>query len=126
MLVARLPTPYLCCVPLIYDAFCFGNCSSLLRVETYYLQECIPVGCIPPALYHAGGIHDRDPPNRDPRTETPGIETPPRTETPQTETPRQRTPRQRPPWDRDRDSPVNRITDMCKNITLPQLRCGRQ
>ena len=21
--------------------------------------------------------------------------------------------------------PVNRITDMCKNITLPQLRCGR-
>ena len=24
----------------------------------------------------------------------------------------------------DRDSPVNRITDTCKNITLPQLRCG--
>ena len=21
--------------------------------------------------------------------------------------------------------PVNRITDACKNITLPQLRCGR-
>ena len=24
------------------------------------------------------------------------------------------------------DHPVNRITDTCKNITLPQLRCGRQ
>ena len=24
-----------------------------------------------------------------------------------------------------RHPPVNRITDMCKNITLPQLRCGR-
>ena len=24
-----------------------------------------------------------------------------------------------------RHSPVNRITDRCKNITLPQLRCGR-
>ena len=23
------------------------------------------------------------------------------------------------------DPPVNRITDTCKNITLPQLRCGR-
>ena len=22
-------------------------------------------------------------------------------------------------------SPVNRMTDRCKNITLPQLRCGR-
>ena len=21
--------------------------------------------------------------------------------------------------------PINRITDACKNITLPQLRCGR-
>ena len=23
------------------------------------------------------------------------------------------------------DPPVNRMTDRCKNITLPQLRCGR-
>ena len=27
-------------------------------------------------------------------------------------------------WDTT-PSPVNRITDTCKNITLPQLRCGR-
>ena len=25
----------------------------------------------------------------------------------------------------NRDPPVNRITDGCKNITLPQLHCGR-
>ena len=25
----------------------------------------------------------------------------------------------------DRDPPVNRMTDMCSNITLPQLLCGR-
>ena len=29
----------------------------------------------------------------------------------------------RPPW--SRHPPVNRITDACENITLPQLRCGR-
>ena len=48
---------------------------------------------------------DKDPWDRDPpQTETPGMET---------------------PWDADPLPPVNRITDMCKNITLPQLRHGR-
>ena len=28
-------------------------------------------------------------------------------------------------WDTTPPPPVNRITDTCKNITLPQLRCGR-
>ena len=28
-------------------------------------------------------------------------------------------------WDTNPPSHVNRITDTCKNITLPQLRCGR-
>ena len=35
----------------------------------------------------------------------------------------QRPPRQRPPW--TETTPVNRITDRCKNITLPQLHCVR-
>ena len=53
---------------------------------------------------HTGGLHDTDPPG------------------------------QRSPRDGDRDPhpgretevpPVDRMTDTCKNITLPQLRCGR-
>ena len=52
-------------------------------------------------------------------TETPWTETPPWTESPLG----QRPPGQRPPL--NRDPPVNRITDRCTNITLPQLRCGR-
>ena len=35
-------------------------------------------------------------------------------------------PGQRPPWTEPPPPPaVNRITDRCKSITLPQLRCGR-
>ena len=30
-----------------------------------------------------------------------------------------------PPGNRRRHPPVDRMADMCKNITLPQLRCGR-
>ena len=76
--VAGLPTPYLCCVvPLIYGPFCFGNCSCLLRVETYYLQECIPVGCIPPAHYRTGGSHDRDTPDKEPPDRDPLDRDPP-------------------------------------------------
>ena len=128
--------------------------SQFIVVKIYYEQECIPVGCIPPTHYHMGGLHDRDPPDRDPLNRDPFTETPqqsPWTETPWIETlphrdPRQRHPGQRPPdrdpprqrplgqrtpshvtygacW--DRDPPVNRITDACKNITLPQLCCGR-
>ena len=30
-------------------------------------QECIPVGCVLPALYRTGvGLHDRDPPGQRP------------------------------------------------------------
>ena len=89
-------------------------------------QECIPVGCIPPAHYRTGGLCpvglpnwdppgqrppswtetplNRDPPRqRPPWTETPWTqnslwtETPPKTEAPWTETPRQRPPGHRPP-----------------------------
>ena len=30
-----------------------------------------------------------------------------------------------PPWSNHTCPPVNRMTNRCKNITLPQLRCGR-
>ena len=65
-------------------------------------------------------------------TETPWTETPSWTETPWIETPLDRdSPGQRPPWtetplDRDPAPPMNRITDRCKNITFPQLRCERK
>ena len=83
--------------------------------------------------YGGGGLPDRDspltesprqrPPDRDPHGQRlppgqrdPLYKEPSPQQTPLwTETP----PRQRPP------PPVNRITDRCKNITLPQLRCGR-
>ena len=57
-------------------------------------QECIPVGCVPPALYHMGGLCDRD---------TPWIETPLDRDTPGqrplwTETPLDRDPLERDPW----------------------------
>ena len=56
-------------------------------------QECIPVGCVPPAAVAVpgGGLHQAPPPEQAP-----------------------------PPL-----PPLNRITDACENITLPQLRCGR-
>ena len=67
------------------------------KINRNVKQECIPVGCIPPALPPYGGsLCDRDPPDRNP----PPGQIPPWTETP----------------------PVNRITDRCKNITFPQLR----
>ena len=55
-------------------------------------QECIPVGCVPPAHYRTGGLHDRDPPGQRPRSPD---RDPHRTETLQ----------QKHPWDRDRDPP---------------------
>ena len=77
-------------------------------------QECIPVGCVQPALYHTGGLPDRtslDREQRPPSTETtcpdrdPLGQRPPgqrpsgqRTETPWTETPHTET---HPPLDRD-------------------------
>ena len=77
-------------------------------VSALQQQQCIQVGCVLPTHYRSvgGGLPNRDPPGRQPL----GTELPP--------------PRQRPPW--TEEPPVNRITDRCKNITLPQLRCGRQ
>ena len=47
-----------------------------------------------------------------------GLHQAPREQTP----PRPGTP---PPEDQAHPPPVDRITDACENITLPQLRCGR-
>ena len=77
-------------------------------------QECIPVGCIPPAAVAVGGGGeglDQIPLNF-PLGFGPGD--PPREQTPRPGTPPEQTP-----------SPVDRITDACENITLLQLRCGR-
>ena len=48
-----------------------------------------------------GGVSTRYPPRPD--------QTPPGPDTPREQAPQ----------------PVNRMTDACENITLPQLRCGR-
>ena len=70
-------------------------------------QECIPVGCVPPtAVAVGGGLH-----HAPPREQTTPDQAPPQTGTPREQTP-----------PRSRHSPVNRITDTCKNITFPQLR----
>ena len=130
----------------------------------YSKNTCIPVACVPPALYHMGASltetlldrapfgqrhpRDRDPLDRNPLdrdpllTETPpGQRSPLWTETPSldrdtpwTETPHgqkhpmvrdtpldRNTPGQRHPLT---ETPVNRVTDRCKNINFLQLRCG--
>ena len=43
-------------------------------------------------------------------------------QTPQEQTPREQT---HTPLPQDQTPAINRITDACENITLPQLRCGR-
>ena len=79
-------------------------------------QECIPVGCVPPALYRTGGLPNRDPPDRDPPGQrpcwketplppdrdppgqTPRTETPLWTETPPGQAPLERDPPTETPW----------------------------
>ena len=66
-----------------------------------FKQECIPVGTyIPPALYRMEGLIGGS-----------------LSVSVQGESLSRR-------YLPDRDPPINRITDRCKNITLPQLRCG--
>ena len=100
--------------------------NAFLFMQIYGQQECIPVGCIPPA---AVAIRGGSPPG------TPLEQIPPRTRHPpfpadqappwdQAPPPRADTPTP-PPGPGTSPPPVNRITDACKNITLPQLRCGR-
>ena len=69
-----------------------------MQSVTYQLQECIPVGCVPPAAVAVpGGIHQALP-----REQTPPLGPDPLgTDTPQS----------RPP-------PVNRMTDACEKYNL--------
>ena len=136
------------------------NCNFLnlaeMKSKDKDQQECIPVGCVPPARNSTGGslsgglpgqrpLLDRDP--LLPWTKTPQTETPRQkpswTGTPWTETPSgQRHPLNRDPLGQrplslpppqscnlwcmlGQRPPLNRMTHRCKNITLPQLRCGR-
>ena len=85
----------------------------------HYEQECIPVGCV--ACYSSTGVSvqrglwtenpllDRDPLDRNPTLDSDPI--------------LDRIPPDRDLLDRDlpwtETSPVNRITDRCKNINLP-------
>ena len=102
-------------------------------------QECIPVGCVPPAdwpsLGEGGvcvvvvvvGVLARYPPGRYPHWQVPPRQVPPPGRyTPLGRSPPAGTPpgqvhppRQvHPPW--QVHPPVNRMTNWCKNITLPQ------
>ena len=70
-----------------------------------------------------GGVSTRRPPRAGtppgpgiPRTRHPPEETPPGDQAPP--------PGSTPPLGTRHPPPVDRITDACENITLPQLRCG--
>ena len=80
--------------------------SGFFKADHIGEQECIPVGCVPPAAVAVpGGLHQEPSPDQAPPWE---------------QTPLHQT----PPWTRHplgtRHLPVNRMTDRCKNITLPQ------
>ena len=65
-------------------------------------QECIPVGCVPPAAVAVpGGLHQATPQSRHPM----GADTPPEADTPREQTP--------PLW-------TEFLTHAYENITLPQ------
>ena len=119
-------------VPYFHYPTQFVQPNEITSIRAYCIekQECIPVGCVPPARYHTGvsqgDLPDRDPhgqrppwketprqrplPDRDPsKTETPPRQRPlPDRDPSQTETPHGQRPLKRDPPDRDsldRDPP---------------------
>ena len=75
--------------------------SNIIFVKRWPLQqECIPVGCIPPARYRTGGLCPRGSLSRGVSVQVGSC----------------------PGGLPDRDLPVNRMTHRCKNITFPQHR----
>ena len=80
--------------------------KEILQMQFQFQQECIPVGCVPPAAVAVPGVSTRHPPGpgtsldrATPRDQAhPGTRHPPREQTP---------------------------PGPGKNITLRQLRCGR-
>ena len=80
--------------------------KEILQMQFQFQQECIPVGCLPPAAVAVpGGLHQAPPLDQAP----PGPGNPPGPGTPWD---------QAPPREQTPPGPG-------KNITLPQLRCGR-
>ena len=92
-----------------------------VAVHKQYEQECIPVGCVPPAAEAiGGGVSTRHPPGPDP----PGGGTPPRGGTPWEQTlPGAGPPRSRhPPGP---GPPVDRQTPVNIYYLAPNFICGR-
>ena len=95
------------------------NCSSGTRMHSSRMRTACssscpggsptgnPLGAEPPGSRHPPGT--RHP------LHLPGADIPPQS---------RHTLWEQTPWDQA-PSPVDRITDACENITLPQLRCGR-
>ena len=126
-------------LPMLFcdDFWCFFNgwisserpCSRVTKAYIYAKQECIPVGCIPPAhwLYLiASAMHTPCHAHPSPRMHTmpcmapchacsPATHTPCHICPPATHAPLQCT---SPLW-------TEFLTNASENITLPQLRCGR-
>ena len=93
-------------------------------------QECIPVGCVPPALHHTGGVSL----DRNPQTETPlwtetllGQRPPPDKDLLDRDPPPDRDPSlrgQRPPLDRD-PPPITESQTGVKTLPSSNFVCGR-
>ena len=104
----------------IYILCALTYVEALHNITVYCVllkQECIPVGCVPTAHNHMGGHPGRNPLDKDPLDRDP-----PDRDTPLDKPPLDRDPGQRAPWTEtplDRNPSVNRVTDRCKNITLP-------
>ena len=100
------------------------NAEAWINSVTKNQQECIPVGCVPPA---AVAVLGGSPPGTPPGPGTPLDQASPDQAPPHTWQPprNQATPPGADPPRTRHPHPVDRITDACENITLPQLRCGR-
>ena len=131
-----------------------GHVLKMLRVNRPLQQECIRVGCVPPAHWpylvvsyacpprknhacppgknHAcpPGKNHACPPGKKPHMPPPGKTTHAPQEKPCTppqqkpHTPPEQ-PRMTPPKSNHTRPPVNRITDACENITFAKYVCGR-
>ena len=101
--------------------------EETLKLKADSKQECIPIGCVPPARYRTW----KSPPGQRPPS--------PWTETPWTETPLDRNPQTETLLDRDsldRDPPIPGLrppgqrppsrgqTGTCENITFANFVCG--
>ena len=103
-------------VKLVTYSISFG--WQLFPIYFYLQQECIQVGCILTTVVAIpGGSPLSIPPCAEPLEEAPpGADPPLGADSPGSRHPHA----SRHPW--EQKPPVNKMTDMCKNITLPKLR----